>query len=137
MATKLSGGCICGAVRYECTADPVMSVNCYCRDCQQATGSALAPVIIVPKPALHLRKGEPKYYTVMAESGNEVSRGFCTNCGAPMFSLLSAMPDMIAIKASSLDDPSIFKPTMNVFLSSAQPWAPISKDLPGFAKMPG
>jgi hypothetical protein len=137
MATTINGGCMCGAIRYECSAEPVMSVNCYCRDCQRATGSAMAPVILVPKPGLRLIKGEPKYYTVKADSGNEVSRGFCTNCGSPMFSLLSGMPEVIAIKAASLDDPSIYKPALNVFVASAPPWAPISKDIPGFAKMPG
>ncbi len=136
MATSLTGGCLCGAVRYECSAEPVMSVNCYCRDCQHATGSAMAPVLIVPKSTFRLTKGELKHFAVKADSGNEVSRGFCQNCGSPVLSLMSGMPDLAAVKASSLDDPSVYKPTMNVFVASAPPWAPVSSEIPGFAKMP-
>ena len=46
-----TGGCICGAVRYECTAEPVMTFKCHCRDCQHVTGGAYVPGLLVPAPA--------------------------------------------------------------------------------------
>ena len=49
MAQKISGGCACGAIHYECNADPVVMSNCHCRDCQQASGSAYAAVVAVPQ----------------------------------------------------------------------------------------
>ena len=58
MASKIVGGCMCGAVRYESTADAVMQANCYCRDCQRSTGGAFAPVVLVPKAAFTLTKGD-------------------------------------------------------------------------------
>jgi hypothetical protein len=114
-----------------------MSANCYCRDCQRSTGGAMAPVIVVPKSAFRLVRGDLKYHSVIGDSGNEVGRGFCTSCGAPIATRLAAMPDLMAIKAASLDKPELFKPTMNIYLSSAQPWAPVAKGLQNFDKMPG
>src|SRR6266403_2242558 len=92
MASKIVGGCMCGAVRYESTAEAVMQANCYCRDCQRSTGGAFAPVVLVPKEAFKLTKGRLKHYEVSADSGNKVSRGFCADCGSPIISLLAGMP---------------------------------------------
>src|ERR1700730_13605713 len=57
MAQKISGGCACGAIHYECNADPVVMLNCHCRDCQRASGSAYAAVVAVPKSAVQMRGG--------------------------------------------------------------------------------
>ena len=54
MATPFTGGCACGAVRYECAAEPVMTGNCHCRDCQKATGGAFVPALAVPTAALKI-----------------------------------------------------------------------------------
>ena len=62
ISVPFTGGCACGAIRYECSAEPVLSFNCYCRDCQRATGSAHAAVLLVPKDALRLTQGTPTYY---------------------------------------------------------------------------
>jgi hypothetical protein len=135
MATPFSGGCMCGAIRYECSADPLLALNCHCRDCQRSTGSAFASVLAVPKDALKIT-GEPKYYDVKADSGNMISRGFCPECGSPLFTKLSARADMMGIKAASLDDPSWHKPAMDIYTSSAQPWDHMNPDLPKSPKMP-
>jgi len=56
MAQKLSGGCACGAIHYECSADPVLMLNCHCRDCQQASGSAYAAIVVLPKSAVQISR---------------------------------------------------------------------------------
>lgn len=137
MATPRTGGCACGAIRYEISGEPVFSGNCYCRDCQRSSGTALASVFAVPKAAVKILKGEARYFDVKADSGKKLSRGFCATCGSPLFSLVEAMPDVIAIKASSLDDPGQFKPGMSIYTSSAPAWAPITENLPKFPRMPG
>ncbi len=137
MAAKISGGCICGAVRYECSADPLMSANCYCRDCQRSSGGAFAPVLLVPKSAFKMTKGELKHYEVKGDSGGSVSRGFCANCGSGVLSLISMMPDAVALKAGCLDDPSQYRPAVNMFTASAPQWAPMAEGLPKFARNPG
>jgi hypothetical protein len=137
MAALLTGGCACGAVRYECSGEPIFSGNCYCRDCQRSSGTAMASVLGVPKAAVKVLKGEARYFEVTADSGKKISRGFCSTCGTPLFSLLAAMPDLMGIKASSLDDPSQFRPGMSLYTSSAPAWAPFVENLPKFPKMPG
>ena len=111
MAQKLSGGCTCGAIRYECDADPVIMLNCHCRDCQRANGSAYAAVLAVPQATLLLH-GELRYHRVIAASGKAIERGFCANCGSQVMVKLEALPDMIELHAGSLDDPSIYRPAI-------------------------
>ena len=65
----ITGGCACGAVRYVVNAEPVLMLNCHCRDCQRATGGAYAPVVVVPRTAVQIT-GELRYYKVTGESGN-------------------------------------------------------------------
>lgn len=135
MAASITGGCICGAVRYECAAEPIMTGNCHCRDCQKAGGGGFAPALVVPKGAVKIT-GEVKYYDTKGDSGGTVSRGFCPNCGARLFGKSQAMPDLSIILAGSLDDPSGFRPTMDIYTASAQPWDHMNPNLPKFAKMP-
>ena len=129
------GGCMCGTVRYECTADPMFMGNCHCRDCQQAGGSAYSASIGVSRSAVTIT-GDVKYYESKADSGKMTKRGFCANCGSPLFALPPFAPDLIIIQASSLDDPSIFKPVEDIYTSSAQPWDYMDPALPKFPKMP-
>lgn len=133
---SISGGCACGAVRYECSADPILAANCYCRDCQRSTGTQMASVMLVPKAAFKLT-GELKHHDTVGDSGGTVSRGFCPNCGSPILSLIPMMPDAVALKAASLDDTSLFQPMMQVYLKSAPPWAAVRDDLMKFDKQPG
>src|SRR5215475_12568411 len=135
MLVPFSGGCACGAIRYECTADPVFSWNCHCRDCQRASGSAFCPVLYVPKAALTTR-GKSSYYDVRAESGNQVSRGFCPECGSPVFIQAELVPSLQGLWAASLDDPSQFQPSVQVWIGSAQPWDCLHPTLPQFEKAP-
>ena len=136
MPAPFSGGCLCGAIRYESRAEPLFSINCHCRDCQRTTGTAYAPVLAVPRDALSISQGEPTYYTSQSDSGETVSRGFCPECGSGIFSKLSANPDIVGLKAASLDDPSWFRPTVDIYTDSAQPWDVMNPDLPKVPKMP-
>ena len=136
MPALFSGGCLCGAIRYESRAEPLFSINCHCRDCQRTTGTAYAPVLAVPRDALSITQGEPTYYTSQADSGETVSRGFCPECGSGIFSKLSANPDIVGLKAASLDDPSWFRPAMDIYTDSAQPWDVMNPDLPKVPEMP-
>ena len=135
MATNYTGGCQCGAVRYECNADAIFMGNCHCRDCQKASGSGYEAAIGVPAPALKIT-GNVKYHDVKADSGNMVSRGFCPNCGSRLFGKSSGMAQLAVIMAGSLDDPKQFQPGMDVYTSSAQPWDHMNPGLPKLPKMP-
>ncbi len=136
MTAPFSGGCRCGAVRYECTAEPVQVAHCHCRDCQYAAGGGYSTIAIVPKDALSVT-GEVKGYELEGDSGNIVRRQFCPTCGTPVFSEPEIAPGIKVIKAATLDDPSWLEPQAHVYVASAQPWGIPSDDLPRFDKMPG
>lgn len=134
MTTKFTGSCLCGSVRYECSAEPIAMGNCHCRDCQKATGSAYASGLLVPQSAVTII-GDVKYHEVIGDSGGLVGRGFCPNCGSLLFSK-PPNPELMGILAGSLDDPSWFNPTMDLYTASAQPWDYMNPNLSKFAKMP-
>ncbi len=137
MPAPYQGGCLCGAIRYEVTSEPIAVALCHCRDCQYVSGGEPAAVVLVARNALAITKGKPKGYTVKGDSGKNVTRQFCETCGTPLFSDIESNPAVWAVKAGSLDDPSWAKPGVIVYTSSAQPWAHMDPALPQFPKMPG
>ncbi|MFT4564302.1 MAG: hypothetical protein ACI9BW_004065 [Gammaproteobacteria bacterium] len=136
MLMSYCGGCACGLVKYECSAEPVMSVNCHCRDCQQASGSAYSADIIVPISGWKLLCGSPNFYEKKAHSGNTVTRAFCGDCGSPLFVKEVAIPDIVTVNVGSLDDPSRYSPSGDWWTSSAQPWDHMNPKLEKFTTQP-
>lgn len=135
MQTPFKGQCACGAVRYESTAAPTFAWLCHCRDCQRASGSAYCAIMYIPREALTV-SGEATYFTVTAESGNAVSRGFCGACGAPMFIQAELAPALQGVWAASLDQADTFNPSVQVWCDSARSWDTLHPDLPRIAKAP-
>lgn len=131
---EFAGGCLCGAVRYSCTSEPMMAGHCHCEDCRRSSGSGHSSHMLVPEGSVTL-SGVTTAYDRPADSGNIVSRHFCATCGAAVFSTNSSMPSMMFLRVSSLDDLEVFKPQMHVYASRAASWDE-PKDLPAFEKMP-
>ena len=129
------GGCLCGAVRYSVAAEPVMQAVCHCKNCQCQAGSGWSMIMGVPAAALAIT-GEVKTYQDHGESGGDVLRQFCPTCGSPLFSRVSAAPDLVFIKAGTLDDTSQFTPQMQLWTDSKQHWVDIA-GVPGFPRQPG
>jgi hypothetical protein len=136
MPTSFTGGCACGAIRYECAAQPIIALNCHCRDCQRASGSAYASIVAVPAPAFQFLKGEPKYHAVKADNGHTMRRGFCPECGSPLVAKADESPQTLIIQAASLDDSRWHQPTVDIFTASAQPWDSMNPALQKIAKEP-
>ncbi|WP_175765257.1 GFA family protein [Burkholderia ambifaria] len=134
MSNSYSGGCACKVIRYECSAEPIFSLNCHCRDCQRATGSAYASVRIVPAPAFRIVSGEPRYHRVKSDLGHDVERGFCPDCGSPILGKIAEKPEIVLIFCGSLDDPSQYSPSMDFYTTSAQPWDFMDPALAKYAK---
>ena len=132
---KFSGGCLCGAVRYESDMDAVVAGHCHCLDCRKSSGTGHCSHLGLPEAGFRL-SGELRFYDAPADSGNIVSRGFCPTCGAPIYSTNAAMQGMIFLRASSLDDPELFKPQMVVYTKRAPSWDTIAGSLPSFEAMP-
>lgn len=129
------GGCLCGAIRYECTAEPIFMGNCHCRDCQKATGAPFISAFGVMTEALSF-SSPPKTIEMTADNGNKVTRGFCAECGTTLFGRSTGMPVLTTVSAATLDDSSWFTPGAELYVSSALPWVSLNPDLPKFEKMP-
>jgi hypothetical protein len=119
--TSMTGGCLCGQVRYTVNSDPLVSTICHCRDCQRFTGSAFVELVRVPADSANV-VGELKAIDATGGSGNIVRRHFCANCSSPVFVEVLRRPGMINLMVGTLDDPSIFAPTREIFCDYAQPW---------------
>lgn len=118
-----TGGCLCGAVRYELTADPMFQVACHCTDCQRASGGSPTLAMIVPPDAVKITKGQVKRFVSQGDSGADVVREFCENCGSPLFSRpMAGGAQIVVVKIGSLDDPTGFAPQVDMYMDSARPW---------------
>jgi hypothetical protein len=124
-----SGGCACGAIRYACEGEPTLMLNCHCRDCQRASGSGYAAIVIFPKTAVALA-AEPRWAKVTGRSGSSVERGFCRDCGTPVAMKLGMVPNVFGVHAGSLDEPARFVPACDIFTSSAHPWDVMDPERP-------
>jgi hypothetical protein len=133
---EITGGCLCGKVRFVANAEPAFVGVCHCRSCQRNSGSAFAVVMGFPSAAVSIQ-GELKTYTDTADSGKHLFRRFCPECGSSISSEAEVMPGMIMLKAGSMDDPSVVKPVMQIYCDSAQPWVSLGGELKSFPQMPG
>ena len=132
--SKLTGGCLCGAIRYRVDAEISELRHCHCRDCQKASGAHGAVVALIPRDKVTLEKGTPKRYAGKAASGRTLYRFFCPDCGSPLFGQRETMPDMMTLRAGTLDDSKDLKIVMHIWTESAHPWSyidPNAKQHPG------
>ena len=132
---KASGGCLCGAVRYEIDGDPIFAGHCHCTDCQKATGTGHVSVTCLPAAAVTV-SGETRGFAVTGESGSSYARQFCPTCGSLLFGQSASMPGMMLVTAGTLDDPSLYQPQMVIYTRSRPAWDRIDSGLPEFAGMP-
>ena len=136
MDLPFGGGGACGAIRYECAAPPRYMGNCHCTDCQQATGSAFLPAVMVKENEFSLRSDEPIWFERPSDRGHPMRRAFCPACGSPLFLLNGANTAVRVLYAGSLDAPSWYRPSREIYVASAQPWCLLHPDLPQDVGMP-
>jgi hypothetical protein len=136
MSEAYSGGCACGAIRYEISAEPLAMNDCQCRDCQRKSGTGHGSYLTFPdRKAVNLI-GQATRWDMIGDSGNVKTRGFCPTCGSPVYLTFAAMPDFFTIHASSLDDPTRYRPQMVTYRVRGYDWDHLDPALPKFDKMP-
>ena len=135
MDKPYTGGCACGALRYEVAAEPVAMNHCQCRQCQRDSGTGHASHLTFSGAPVTV-SGEASHWIMVGEQGTRKSRGFCPTCGAPVFISFPDMADVFVVSAASLDEPERFKPNMVMWASAGHAWDQIDPALPAFAKMP-
>jgi hypothetical protein len=133
---RFTGGCLCGAVRYEATGEPAYMGLCFCADCRKASGSGFIPFIGFPAAALRFT-GKTLMYTSTSAKGTDSVRNSCPTCGGLVFGGIVGTDDSHTIYAGSLDDPSVFKPTVAIFGRSRPDWVAMPPGLTVFDTMPG
>jgi len=131
----ITGGCGCGAVRYEADGEPLFAVLCHCRDCQRASGTGHIPVMGMPK-SLFKVSGEIKSYATVGSSGKNGIRNFCPNCGSLLFGTPEIAPDAVTIYVGTLDDPTVFQPEAILFKRDRHAWDVLAGTLAEFDTMP-
>jgi len=137
MEMSLRGGCLCGSVQYEAHGDPENASYCHCDDCRRATGGPYTVGVLVKLTDLRIISGEVKGYTTMADSGRRITREFCPNCGSPLLTRAEKCPDLVFLKAGSLDKPEVIKPNCQKWTKCAVPWAYIDESLPRYTESSG
>jgi hypothetical protein len=131
----ITGGCLCRAVRYQSTSAPLLTRVCWCRLCQYlAAGSGTVNACFL-KEAVTI-EGELSDYQSVADSGSKMHRRFCRICGTQLFSEAESRPHLIFVRAGTLDDPEVVRPTATIWTSQAPTWACIDPRLQKFPKQP-
>jgi hypothetical protein len=125
----ITGGCLCKAVRYTCTSEPIVARACWCRLCQYI-GAGSNTVNVGFKRADMTITGELTDYASVADSGNIMYRAFCPKCGTSVTSAAEVRPHMIFVRAGTLDDPEIARPAMTIWTAQAPSWACIDATIP-------
>jgi hypothetical protein len=126
----LTGGCYCGAIRYE-TAGPVSSqANCHCEMCRGTTGAPCVAWFTVPRAAFRLVCGFPTRF----RSSDHATRSFCPTCGTQISFADDALQDEIDITTCSLDDPNQVPPRHHIFTDSQIPWLKLGDGLPTYRR---
>jgi hypothetical protein len=133
--SKITGGCLCGAVRYVSDAEPALVAVCHCSTCQKNTGSAFSLNIGLPSSSVSVTgKSLATYEDHTGASGKPFFRAFCSRCGSPIYGRGEAYSGITFIKAGTLDDPSWVKPGIHMWCADKQPWVAIEEDA---AQVPG
>jgi hypothetical protein len=126
---NLTGGCLCGSVRYQFSGDPIRHVICHCRDCQRAGGSGFHLGLAITRSGFTITRGTLRTYRISGDSGRWIDRSFCPTCGSGILHELELLgPNYLVIKAGTLDDPSFVTPTCEIYMRSKMPWVSINGD---------
>jgi hypothetical protein len=136
MRKLYTGGCACGAIRYECDSAPMFTWICHCRECQRSTGTGGAVNVVFAASVVKFTRGQPKYHDSVGTSGQHTHRGFCPECGSPVAAKADLIPHIHGISAASLDEPGQLRVVAHIWSASAQPWDYLEPTLPRIATTP-
>ena len=123
MPTPRTGGCLCGAIRYSISAPITELRACHCIDCQRASGAHGTVAAFIPRDGFKLTQGQPKHYAKKADSGRTLIRYFCGQCGSQLYSHRETTPELLGVRAGTLDDSADLKISTHIWTKSARPWS--------------
>ncbi|WP_129648238.1 GFA family protein [Peristeroidobacter agariperforans] len=135
MSQAYTGGCACGAIRYEISVEPMFQAECQCRDCQRMSGTGHGSYLTFWRDGVK-HSGQAKLWDMVGDRGNSKTRAFCPTCGSPVYLTSAAMPDLFTVHAASLDDPSRYRPQAVMYTVSGHGWDCLDPALTKFDRLP-
>lgn len=130
-----TGHCLCGAVTVAASAPPFRMVQCHCKDCQRATGTGHISNALFNESDVAMC-GETSSHSVVADSGNTLTRHFCPTCGSRLYAFTTGRPGAISVPVGLFDDTSWFKPHAVIYTKHRADWDVSAADVPSFDAMP-
>ena len=131
---SISGGCQCGAVRYEITATPERVSICHCRDCQKSSGAPMVAWVMVPGDAFRVSTGKASAFN----SSGDSFRHFCPACGTGLYYINETyLPGIVDVQLMTLDQPDAFTPGAQVQTAEQAGWMAHLGEIPAFSRYPG
>jgi len=130
---RITGGCHCGAIRYEIAGDLIVHSLCHCTDCRRHAGAPMVGWAMHTADAVKVTKGEPKIYA----SSEHGRRHFCADCGTGLFYVNEAnLPGIIDVQSGTLDDPDVVPATLHMQIAERIGWMERAHELPVFERFP-
>lgn len=131
----ISGRCLCGSVRYTANSEPIVTRACWCNLCQTIASGNATINLAFPVNAITIT-GELHDYSSVADSGHKMHRRFCPNCGVHMFSEAEERPNMIVVRAGTLDNSEQVKIEGIIWTTAAPSWAYLDPKVAHFEYQP-
>lgn len=129
----MTGGCHCGAIRYEVEGEPFTHALCHCSDCRRHAGAPMVGWTMYPETAVRLTRGTPKVY----QSSDHGRRHFCGDCGTGVFYLNSQnLPGIIDVQSATYDDPAAIPAHAHIQVAERISWMKTAHTLPAFDRFP-
>jgi hypothetical protein len=127
MDAALTGGCLCGGVRFE-VAEPLVSASyCHCTRCQRRTGTAASAQARVAPGSLRVTSGE-ELIRAYDPGGGGFLKLFCSQCGSALWSRSPEDPEVMSVRLGVLDSDPGIRPSYRQFVAYAAPWEPLPDD---------
>jgi hypothetical protein len=136
MPAPYPGHCLCGAIRYRISSEPLTVYACHCTDCQRRTGSAFALSMLVRRSALEVLQGTPASYFAALPDGRTKSGRLCASCGTRLWGE-PANHAIVVVQPGTLEQASQLVPVAHQWTRSAQPWVVFPADAILFETQPG
>ncbi|MGE0388229.1 MAG: GFA family protein [Gammaproteobacteria bacterium] len=129
----LTGGCHCGAIRYEVQGEPLTHALCHCSDCRRHAGAPMVGWTMYPEAALRVTQGEPKVYS----SSSHGRRYFCADCGTGLFYRnAEVLPGLVDVQSATNDDPAAVPARIHVQVAERIAWMTHAHELPEHQRYP-
>jgi hypothetical protein len=122
------GACLCGAVRYEITADPIALFCCHCSECQTTSGSSFVLALRIPYGGVNVITGEVKLYERPEANGQTRNVARCPRCLTALWSERVDAKEYQTVYAGTLDASPALRPVAHIWTQDAQPWITLSKE---------